>query len=214
MARQRPRQSPLPNPRSIFHALYYLPFANHSPAFTTVVSAIDQMPIYSICPRDYIAPPHPGYSYILSFAPLAPLDVYALAAHHDLAELAIDTSSHLLSHPLATIDDATATRIGPVYRKRLLSLHIIRLGALKDILLAPPHPHAPTKDCDFVRQKQLTRAWALVAAYLAWEARPGLYPRISPLHTVVLTYPMTKQMQPWPFLPWGFFKILFCSPGL
>ncbi|GLB43050.1 putative expressed protein [Lyophyllum shimeji] len=168
---------PIPEPSIIldviFHIMYDMPCSAHAPAFSTVAAAIDRMPVYSICPRDHITPSNPSYSYILSFAPLAPLDLYALAAHHDLQELAVAASSHLLSLALSTIDDATATRIGAVYLRRLLCLHITRLSALKDLLLAPPHPHPPTKDCDFEKQKRLTRAWALVAAYLAWEARPA-----------------------------------------
>jgi len=34
--------------------------------------------------------------------------------------------------------------------------------------------HGPTPLCDFTEQKRLTRAWALAAAYLAWDARPDL----------------------------------------
>ncbi|GAW09464.1 hypothetical protein LENED_011619 [Lentinula edodes] len=53
-------------------------------------------------------------------------------------------------------------------------LHIGRSDALKRILLQPPHPHAPTPWCDFADQKNLTRAWALASAYLAWDARPDV----------------------------------------
>ncbi|KAF8057437.1 hypothetical protein FPV67DRAFT_1566026 [Lyophyllum atratum] len=158
----------------ILHVLYGMPCTNHAPSFSTVVTAIDQMPTYSICPKDHISPSNPNYAYILAFAPVVPLDLYALAGHHDLLELATATSSHLLSHPLATIDDLTAARIGAVYFKRLFYLHMSRFKALKDILLKPPYPHPPSKDCNFANQKQVTRTWALVTAYLAWEARADL----------------------------------------
>jgi hypothetical protein len=110
----------------------------------------------------------------MSYAPLYPLDLYALAATYDLYDLAVPTSSHLLSLSLASLTDEMAQRIGPVYVKRLFFLHFGRAEALKRLLLPPPHPHAPTPFCDFTDQKKLTRAWALASAYLAWDARPDL----------------------------------------
>ena len=101
------------------------------------------------------------------------MDEDALAAAHDLYELAVPVSSHLLSFALHSLTDELALRIGPVYMKRLFFLHLGRLDALKRLLLPPPHPHPPTAGCDFAEQKRLTRAWALASAYLAWDARPG-----------------------------------------
>ncbi|KAF8897485.1 hypothetical protein BD779DRAFT_1667459 [Infundibulicybe gibba] len=125
-------------------------------------------------PKVAYLPSTPLYTLLLSHAPLYPLELYALAASFDLYELAVSTSSHLLSFPLATLTDDMAQRIGPVYLKRLFFLHFGRSDALKRILLPPPHPHAPTPWCDFTEQKKLTRAWALASAYLAWDARPDL----------------------------------------
>lgn len=157
----------------ILHILYSIPCANHAPTFDTLLTAVNRMPIYAIAPKVHIIPSNPCYAYLLAFAPLFPLEVYTLAAHFDMTALAAAASSHLLSYPLATIDDATAERMGPVYLKRLMFLHANRVDALKGILLSPPHPHPTTKSCDFTAQKNLTRAWALVSAQLAWDARPG-----------------------------------------
>ncbi|KAF9443975.1 hypothetical protein P691DRAFT_808043 [Macrolepiota fuliginosa MF-IS2] len=157
----------------ILHMLYGTPVAQHSPSFETLVTAVDRMPYYDLNPKDYIVPRTPLYDLLLTSAPLFPLQVYALAGHHDLQDLAVVTSSHLLSYPLANLPEEQAERMGAVYLKRLLCLHLDRFNALKQILLQPPHPHPPTKECSFTDQKKLTRAWALVAAYLAWDARPG-----------------------------------------
>jgi len=110
----------------------------------------------------------------LSHAPLRPLELYALAASHDLYDLAVSTSPHLLSFSLASLSDEKVEQMGAVYLKRLFFLHFGRADALKRILLPPPHPHPPTAWCDFAEQKKLTRAWALASAYLAWDARPDL----------------------------------------
>ncbi|KAF9482440.1 hypothetical protein BDN70DRAFT_801430 [Pholiota conissans] len=158
----------------ILHTVYDMPCAHYSPSFPTLVSAVNRLPVYGIPPKSRIAPSTPLYSVLLSYAPLYPIELYALAASHDLFDLAVATSSHLLAFPLSTITDDMAEKIGPVYLKRLFFLHFGRSDALKRVLLPPPNPHAPTTTCDFTEQKRLTRAWALASAYLAWDARPDL----------------------------------------
>ena len=158
----------------ILHALYGTSPAVHSPDIDTLVKAVDRMPVYAISPETLIPTSSPMYDLLLSHAPIRPLDVYALAAHHGLTSLAVSASSHLLSYDLSSITDAMAERIGAVYLKKLLLLHVGRFSSLKTILLHPPLPHPPTRQCAFEDQKKLTRAWALVSAYLAWDARPGM----------------------------------------
>ena len=158
----------------ILHAVYNMSCAHYSPPFSLLANTIDRLTVYGISTKTRIASSTSLYAILLSYAPLFPLDLYALAAAHDLYDLAVATSSHLLSFPLASISDEMADRIGPIYLKRLFFLHFGRSDALKRVLLPPPHPHPPTSWCDFTEQKKLTRAWALASAYLAWDARPGV----------------------------------------
>ncbi|KAI0824746.1 hypothetical protein BC628DRAFT_1518339 [Trametes gibbosa] len=158
----------------ILHAAYEVPCAHYHPSLDTLIASVDVMATYGLSPEVHIAPSTHLYSLILSQAPVQPIMVYALAAAHDLYDLAVPVSSHLLSFPLYSLTDELAARIGPVYIKRLFFLHLGRLDALKRLLLPPPHPHPPTGECDFTEQKKLTRAWALASAYLAWDARPDL----------------------------------------
>lgn len=158
----------------ILHAVYNMSCAHYSPPFSLLANTIDRLTVYGISSKTRIASSTSLYAILLSYAPLFPLDLYALAAAHDLYDLAVATSSHLLSLPLASISDEMAERIGPIYLKRLFFLHFGRSDALKRVLLPPPHPHPPTSWCDFTEQKKLTRAWALASAYLAWDARPGM----------------------------------------
>ncbi|KAJ7283709.1 hypothetical protein C8J57DRAFT_1293340 [Mycena rebaudengoi] len=167
-----PESSPVLN--IILHAIYELSCAQYSPTFDTLVKAVDSMPIYGINPKSHILPSTSLFTLLLSQAPLFPLELYALAAHYDVYDLAVPTSSHLLAFPLSRLTDVMAERMGPVYLKRLFFLHFGRAEALKRVLLAPPHPHPPTSSCDFQDQKGLTRAWALASAYLAWDIRPDL----------------------------------------
>ncbi|KII94810.1 hypothetical protein PLICRDRAFT_33626 [Plicaturopsis crispa FD-325 SS-3] len=158
----------------VLHTVHDMPCAQFSPSFDTVCTAVSSLQTYGVPLHTYIAPSTPLYKLILSFAPLHPLDTYALAASHDLHALAVPASSHLLAFNLASLPDDAATRMGPVYLKRLFFFHFGRTDALKRLLLPPPHPHAPLPGCDFAEQKKVTRAWALASAYLAWDARPDL----------------------------------------
>ncbi|KAF8908531.1 hypothetical protein CPB84DRAFT_1703539 [Gymnopilus junonius] len=158
----------------ILHTLYGTSAEAHSPDIETLVKAVDRMPTYGLPPQSLIQPSSPLYNLLLSRAPLCPLDVYALAAHHDLLPLAVSVSSHLLSYDLFAITDAMAKRISATYLKKLMLLHAGRFESLKRILLHPPYHHPPTKVCSLEDQKSLTRAWALVSAYLVWDSRPDL----------------------------------------
>ncbi|KAL0577717.1 hypothetical protein V5O48_004266 [Marasmius crinis-equi] len=158
----------------ILHVVYGMSCAHYSPSFETLSDAVNRLPSYGIQPLAHITTSSPFHAILLSYAPLRPLDLYTLAAKHDLFDLAASTSPHLLSLSLSTITDEIASDIGPKYLRRLFFLHIGRSDALKRLLLPPPNPHAPTPFCDFTDQKTLTRAWALASAYLAWDARPDL----------------------------------------
>ena len=158
----------------ILHMLYGTSSAQHSPTFETLVTAVNQMPAYGIQPCVHIIPPTRLYNLLLSHAPFSPMELYSLAAHHSLDDLAVNTSSHLLSYSMCTLSDEAAERMGAVYLKRLLQLHLERSNTLKKILVRPPNQHPPTKDCNFHDQKRLTRAWALAVAYVTCHAKPGL----------------------------------------
>lgn len=157
----------------VLHTIYGISCAQYRPSFDTIATAIASLKTYGIPLREHLTPSTPLFELLMSHAPLVPLQLYTLAASHDLYDLAALTSSYLHSFSLASLTDEMAEDMGPVYLKRLFFLHYGRADALKRILLAPPHPHAPTPQCDFTDQKKLTRAWALASAYLAWDARAG-----------------------------------------
>ncbi|KJA22773.1 hypothetical protein HYPSUDRAFT_40564 [Hypholoma sublateritium FD-334 SS-4] len=158
----------------ILHTLHRTSPAANAPDFDTLVTSIDHMPRYGISPRRFIRPMSLIHELLLSYAPLRPLDLYALGAHHKIPSLAVSSSSQLLSWDLTTITDSMAERIGAVYLKKLMLLHVDRNTTLRNIILHSPNPHPSTKECNFNDQRSLTRAWALVIAYLAWEAKPDL----------------------------------------
>lgn len=157
----------------VLHCVYDLSCALYHPSLDTLSIAVDAMAAYGITPKDNIVPSKPLFALILNQAPIQPILAYSIAASHDILDIAVPVSSHTLSTELKSISDADAAKIGPIYLRRLFFLHLGRLEALRTLLLPPPYPHPCTSTCDFARQKQLTRAWALASAYIAWEARPG-----------------------------------------
>ncbi|KAJ2918904.1 hypothetical protein MD484_g1525, partial [Candolleomyces efflorescens] len=169
---------PIPEPATvlniILHTIYQSTCAQNLPTSDDLIEAIDRLPRFGIEPSTLVRPDTPIYQLILSHAPLRAIDVYAMAAHHDLRELAEASSSHLLAYSLETLSDEMAAKMGPFYLKRLFLLHMTRTEEAKRILLQPPSFHPVTKECSFEDQRKVTRAWALGTTYLAWDVRPGL----------------------------------------
>ncbi|KAI0741786.1 hypothetical protein C8Q80DRAFT_1196205 [Daedaleopsis nitida] len=158
----------------VLHVVYDLSCDCYQPTLSTMVDAVDAMATYDLRPHDHLSPSKPLFLRILNHAPVDPIAVYALAAHHDLDLLAVQVSSYLLPMQLQSLPTAYAVRMGPLYLKRLFFLHLGRNEALRRICLPLPHPHPPSPKCSFVQQKKLARAWALTSAFLVWDEQPDL----------------------------------------
>ena len=161
----------------VLHLLYMIPCSHFCPSVDVISKAVSALKRYGVSMTSFATPDTSLYNLILSRAPLNPIELYAISAEHGLHELAVAISPHLMSFKLANLTDEISTQIGPIYLKRLFFLHLGRNEALKRLLFTPPVLHGPTPQCDFTEQKKLSRAWALAAAYLAWDARPGLSQR-------------------------------------
>jgi hypothetical protein len=160
----------------VLHAAYGLSCAQYAPPFDVLADAVRACKLYGLEPDRVFAPGAPLCEVLMSHTPLRPMDTYVLAAQNKLHDLAVTASAHLVSFPLSSITDEMAEAIGPVYLKKLFFLHLGRADALKRLLLAPPAAHPPMPKCGYEERTKLTRAWALTAAYLAWDARPDVLP--------------------------------------
>lgn len=170
----------------VLHVVYGMSCLHYSPNASTLLEAVDALARYGVPLAKHAVPDAPLFDLLLSQAPVAPLEFYALCGHYGMQDLAAPISAYLLSYPLADLTDEAAGRMGALYLKRMVFMHLGRIEALKRLLLPPPQSHPATPECDFIEQKKLTRAWALASAYLAWDARPGAY--LSTGCEVVLTW--------------------------
>ncbi|EMD37247.1 hypothetical protein CERSUDRAFT_153746 [Gelatoporia subvermispora B] len=153
----------------VLHSVYGLPCTHLCPSIPTLRASFPALEKYGIPPSTH----EPLHVLLRAAAPATPLDVYALAAAHDIAPVAMAASPYLLSLALSTLSEAQAREIGPRYLLKLIQLHTNRTDTFKRLLLAPPKGHVPTPRCEEQQQRGLARAWMLVAAQLAWDVNPS-----------------------------------------
>ncbi|KAF6752620.1 hypothetical protein DFP72DRAFT_849750 [Ephemerocybe angulata] len=160
------------------------------PECDDLIEAIDALPKYDLEPKTVVRPGTAIYIHLLSHAPTRPLDIFALAAHHELDSLAVEASKSLLDYPVESIEDEVAVRTGSHYLNRLFSLHRMRLEEMSRLMLKPPMFHGvpqanflsrtpqvlagDSNGCGEGGRRKLQNAWALGAAPLARDTRPDL----------------------------------------
>ncbi|KAF5363210.1 hypothetical protein D9758_008358 [Tetrapyrgos nigripes] len=157
----------------ILHILYQIDPSKFNPQLPFVASAIDKLPRFGYKPSFLITSESPVYKFLQFRAPLYPLYIYCLCGRHDLYELAVSISSHLLPLNLMSLTDEDAESMRSLYLARLFRLHRTRVSMLIQSLMPPPSLHNPTKKCGFEEQNALSSAWTLTTAYLSWSAKPG-----------------------------------------
>ncbi|KAL0579262.1 hypothetical protein V5O48_002766 [Marasmius crinis-equi] len=138
----------------------------------TLMRAVDRLPVYGISPGTCISPTSHLYQYLLSSAPLHPMEIYALAAQYGMETLAVTVSSHTLVLELSQISEDLSARMGSMYLLRLFQLHTGRTDTLKRLLAAELELHYVTDICNFDKQKRLKEGWNLAVASLSFNLRP------------------------------------------
>ena len=114
----------------VLHAAYNIACSELNSEFEDVELAIAAFDVYGLNVRKALSSDSPLYVTMLSFVPLRPIDVYALAAKYDLAELAARASGHLMAFKLSSLTDEMAEKIGASYLKKLFLFHIERIEAV------------------------------------------------------------------------------------
>lgn len=159
----------------VLHCVYDLPCAHLSSSLEDISACVAAITKYGLPLFEYASPKGPLYDLVLSRAPTAGIQMYTLAAQHELEQLAMAVSSFLLSFDLATLTDDLAERMGAVYLKRLMFLHLGRTAALKRLLSPPLSYHLPDETCGTGEYDVLMSAWSLAVASLSRDARPGAH---------------------------------------
>ncbi|KAK7685746.1 hypothetical protein QCA50_011092 [Cerrena zonata] len=158
----------------LLHVIYSLSLRQYSPPLETLLEAIEALKKYGVPLGPHAARAMPLFNELVIKMPVMPMEVYALAAEHDLFDLAAEASSFLLSFPLSTLTDQMAARIGPLYLRRFFSLHVERLRVLQHLLARPPSEHQPTLDCGWTDYQRLKTAWSLACSGIVYDARADL----------------------------------------
>ncbi len=131
------------------HAIYCMSSVLYHPSTSTLTAGVAALSKYGVPLSKYLSPSSLLYQHLLAQSPSSPVEVYACAAEHNLHDLAVQVSPHLLSFPLCNLSDDDATRMGPVYLKKMFFQHLGRVDALKRLLLPPPEGHPPTMECGY-----------------------------------------------------------------
>lgn len=159
----------------ILHALSNMSMGSYQPEPAVVEAAIDRMPHLGITVCRLIHPECPLYQYILSYTPLQPVSVYAMAAHYGIHDLAVYASSYLLDLDPESVSDKLAEWMGARYFIKLISLRVVRGRVLKEALLHGPlaHPATEIDTCSFADQQKAKRVWAFFCANPKWYSDPS-----------------------------------------
>ncbi|KAM5543293.1 hypothetical protein V8D89_003167 [Ganoderma adspersum] len=161
----------------VIHTIYGMSSTHRNPSLDTIEAAIDALLKYGVAPHLYAPSSQPLYLLLLLHAPYRPIEAYAVAGKYGFEDAAVAISGHLLAYDLSRISDELSLKMGPVYLRRLVDLHNTRAQALKNIVLRPPGPHAPTLtvtcQCECAGdQSRLANSWAYAAAQLVWATLP------------------------------------------
>ena len=159
----------------VLHIIYGLSCGVYTPSLETLNGASRALRNYGVLLPFYATRGGQIYELLLAEAPRRPLQTFAIAAENNFEELAVAISPHLLPYGAKDIPDEIAQQAGPLYLKRLFCLREARYDLMRQIIVAPPYPHAPDRNCGPADRQGLSRAWTLAAAQLVWDFRNGAH---------------------------------------
>ncbi|EEB86846.1 hypothetical protein MPER_16050 [Moniliophthora perniciosa FA553] len=103
------------------------------------------------------------------------MEVYSLAGHHDMRDLAVAASPHTLSFNLLNLSEELAEHMGATYLLRLLHLHMRRRTILLRLLARAPDSHGETEQCRSEDQ-MLKEEWDMSVGCLVGKLNAGTTP--------------------------------------
>lgn len=158
----------------VLHVIYDVAPLPHNVDLRDLITAVDALAFYGVSLQEHTHRDTPLFQLLATHMAAAPIDVYALAAFHNLQDMAVLSSSFTLDMRARDISEDQALRMGVHYLRRLIDLQLRRTGKLKELLRRTPAGHLPTETCSIASQEQLARAWLMSGAYFLWDAVPGV----------------------------------------
>lgn len=145
-------------------------FSPSSP-LTSIITAIDRMPALSISPAAFITRGAPIYNTLLSYSRQDPLEVFSLAAHHNIEPLAVDTSlrAAVALPTVSSADNDMVARIGVAYLRRIIAFQSEIRESFKRIIREAPTPHDGSPTCPKDATLALKREWIKTTSHLVWS---------------------------------------------
>ena len=156
----------------ILSAVYGISSGTLNP-LEVLVLAIKSLSKYGMRMQELVVPHRLLGEQLLAHAHMQPMEVYVLAAEHQLEAIAMQTSSYLLAYPIAQLPITFAVRMGTSYLRRLYMLQSNRMSKLKYMVYSPLECHLVTQKCAQAERKWIVRTWATAIADLAWTAKGG-----------------------------------------
>ncbi|KAK7691893.1 hypothetical protein QCA50_005298 [Cerrena zonata] len=143
-------------------------------AQTLNIQAIQTLEKYGIVLSTHLIPGTPLFDDIVLKTPYQPLEVYIVAAEHDLFQLAQIASGYLLSISLLSIPRMQLSRLNSDYLAMLYNLHIVRTLVLQRLISRPPDEHEATFQCGFSAYQAMKSAWSVATSSFILNANPDV----------------------------------------
>ncbi|KAK7676496.1 hypothetical protein QCA50_020570 [Cerrena zonata] len=158
----------------VLHILYGVSFHVYSPSLEILLQAIQTLEKYGVVLSTHLIPGTPLFDDIVLKTPYQPLEVYIVAADHDLFQLAQIASGYLLSISLLSIPRMQISRLNSDYLAMLYNLHIARTLVLQRLISRPPDEHEATFQCGFSAYQAMKSAWSVATSSFILNANPDV----------------------------------------
>lgn len=139
---------------------------------SSLFTAVERLSAYGLSNAAAVHPSCAVYRQFCKELPNSPMSLFGLAARHELENLAVLASSHLLPPDIIRVSTEKRNYIGEKYYGRLLALHENRLKALQHILERPPDTHEANLLCTDEKQNTMIELWKRSAILVLKERAP------------------------------------------
>lgn len=155
----------------VFHCFYEWDPTDYLPTLDQFSGAMTSLSKYGLAPQLVFLKGSIIYNLVLEIGFEQPLETYAVVCHHNIEVLAVDISRSLIGVHLSNLNDELCIKMGPVYLRRLVFLHLGRTERLKILLSELPVNHPPLDHCNEIDQQNgMELLWRNAANSLCWEA--------------------------------------------